>query len=164
VLIVASGDLDEYALERLAKAGAPIDAFGIGTELVTSRDAPALSMVYKLVELDGSGRFKLAPGKTTYPMAKQVYRRRDETGNFAGDLVARADEPAPADMEPLLVPVLRAGQFVVRRASLAEARERCRAQLAALPEDLKAPRSDATYPVTYSDRLEADAARIMHGA
>jgi nicotinate phosphoribosyltransferase len=164
VLIVVSGDLDEYALERLAKAGAPIDAFGIGTELVTSRDAPALSMVYKLVELDGSGRFKLAPGKTTYPMAKQVYRRRDETGNFAGDLVARADEPAPADMEPLLVPVLRAGQFVVRRASLAEARERCRAQLAALPEDLKAPRSDATYPVTYSDRLEADAARIMHGA
>jgi nicotinate phosphoribosyltransferase len=161
VRIVASGDLDEYAVERLIAAGAPIDAYGIGTELVTSRDAPALSMVYKLVELDGSGRFKLAPGKKTYPMSKQVYRRRDDGGILAGDIVARADEPAPADTEPLLVPVLREGRFVGRRATLSDARDRCRAQLAALPENLKALSSDATYPVIYSDRLEADAARLM---
>ncbi|OJW16379.1 MAG: nicotinate phosphoribosyltransferase [Planctomycetales bacterium 71-10] len=164
VRIVASGDLDEYALEKLTAAGAPIDGYGIGTELVTSRDAPALSMVYKLVELDGSGRFKLAPGKKTYPMAKQVYRRRDEAGAFAGDLVARADEPAPAGMEPLLVPVLRGGEPVARRPTLAESRARCRAQLDALPAELKRLRSDATYPVAYSDRLEADAARLMRGA
>ncbi|WP_337177845.1 nicotinate phosphoribosyltransferase [Paludisphaera sp.] len=161
VRIVASGDLDEFAVEGLIAAGAPIDAYGIGTELVTSRDAPAISMVYKLVELDGSGRFKLAPGKKTYPMAKQIYRRRDAAGILAGDLVARADEPAPPGMEPMLVPILREGQFVGRRATLAEARDRCRAQLAALPDDLKALRSDATYPVAYSDRLEADAARLM---
>ncbi len=161
VRIVASGDLDEYAVEKLADA--PIDSFGIGTELVTSRDAPALSMVYKLVELDGSGRFKLAPGKKTYPMAKQVYRRRDESGAFAGDLVARADEPAPSGTEPLLVPVLRDGEPVGRRPTLADARARCRAQLDALPADLKSLRSEATYPVAYSDRLEADAARLMQG-
>lgn len=163
VRIVVSGDLDEYTLEKLVAAGAPIDGFGIGTELVTSRDAPALSMVYKLVELDGSGRFKLAPGKKTYPMAKQVYRRRDESGILAGDLVARADEPAPEGMEPLLVPVLRGGEPVARRPTLADARARCRAQLDALPPELKALRSEATYPVSYSERLEADAARLMHG-
>ena len=73
----------------LLAASAPIDGFGVGTELITSRDAPALSMVYKLVEIDGEGRIKLSPGKKTYPMAKQVYRRRDGEGIFRGDVVTR---------------------------------------------------------------------------
>ncbi|MDG3006964.1 nicotinate phosphoribosyltransferase [Paludisphaera mucosa] len=163
VKIVASGDLDENALEELAASAAPIDGYGIGTELVTSRDAPAISMVYKLVEMEGAGRVKLAPGKKTYPMAKQVYRRRDPSGIFAGDLVARADEPAPDGLEPLLTPVLRAGCLVGRPPSIAEIRARCQAQLAALPDELKAPGSESHYPVVYSDRLEADAARLMHG-
>ncbi len=80
VKIVASGDLDEYQIAQLVASGAPIDGFGVGTELITSRDAPALAMVYKLVELDGEGKFKLSPGKKTYPMAKQVFRRRDPDG------------------------------------------------------------------------------------
>ncbi len=164
VRIFGSGDLDESALENLTAAGAPIDGYGVGTELVTVRDGPAISMVYKLVELDGSGRIKLAPGKKTYPMAKQVYRRRDESGVFVGDLVAKASEPAPEGMTPLLVPILSGGEYVARRATLAEARDRCRAQLAALPPELKALRTDAVYPVTYSDRLEADAARLMRGS
>ena len=45
------------------RSGAPIDGFGVGTELVTSRDAPALAMVYKLVELEGQGKFKLSPAR-----------------------------------------------------------------------------------------------------
>ncbi|WP_165248667.1 nicotinate phosphoribosyltransferase [Paludisphaera soli] len=162
VRIIASGDLDESALEDLAAAGAPIDGCGIGTELVTSRDAPALSMVYKLVELEGAGRVKLSPGKKTYPMAKQVYRRRDASGRFVGDLVARADEPTPDQGdEPLLVPVLRGGEPARRPPGLEEIRARCRDQLAALPEAVKALRSEAVYPVSYSDRLEADAERLM---
>ncbi|WP_165067184.1 nicotinate phosphoribosyltransferase [Paludisphaera rhizosphaerae] len=161
VKIMASGDLDEEALERLSAAGAPIDGYGIGTELVTSRDAPAISMVYKLVELDGRGRYKLAPGKKTYPMAKQVYRRRDADGRFAGDLVTRADEPAPEGFEPLLTPVMRGGEPIPHHLSLAEARIRCRAQLAALPDDLRSLHTQAGYPVDYSDRLEAEAARLM---
>ena len=109
VKIMVSGDLDEYRIARLVASGAPVDGFGVGTELITSRDAPALGMVYKLVELDGQGKYKLSPAKRTYPMAKQVYRRRDAAGRFAGDHVTGADERAEG--EPLLVPVVRAGRL-----------------------------------------------------
>src|SRR5262249_49711988 len=66
VKIMASGDLDEFRIAALVAGGAPIDGFGVGTELITSRDAPALAMVYKLVEVEGQGRFKLSPGKKSY--------------------------------------------------------------------------------------------------
>ncbi len=159
VKIMVSGDLDEERIARLVEAGAPVDGFGVGTELITSRDAPALGMVYKLVELDGQGRYKLSPAKRTYPMAKQVFRRRDAAGRFAGDLVTRADESA--DGEPLLVPFLCGGHLVEPLPSLDSIRERCRAQLAALPARLLALDARPDYPITYSDTLEADARRLM---
>ena len=110
VKIMASGDLDEYRIAQLVDSGSPVDGFGVGTELITSRDAPALGMVYKLVELDGHGKFKLSPGKKTYPMAKQVFRRRDGAGRFSGDHVTQAGESAQG--EPLLVPIVRGGRLV----------------------------------------------------
>lgn len=157
--IIVSGDLDEHGIARLVDAGAPIDGFGVGTELVTSRDAPALGMVYKLVELDGQGKYKLSSGKKTYPMAKQVYRRRDAAGHFAGDLVTRADETAPG--EPLLRPVILGGKPAGRLPSLDEIRQHCRQQLAALPDRLRALGASPDYPISYSDALEADARRLM---
>jgi nicotinate phosphoribosyltransferase len=159
VEIVASCDLDEYNIARLLAASAPIDAFGVGTELITSRDAPALSMVYKLVEIDGHGRFKLSPGKKSYPMAKQVYRRCDSAGKFRGDLVARADESAEG--EPLLVHLVKAGRLVAPLPSLSTIRDRCANQLAQLPDGLKELESTSAYPISYSDHLEADAQRLM---
>jgi nicotinate phosphoribosyltransferase len=159
VRIMASGDLDEYQIERMLAAGAPIDGFGIGTELITSRDAPALSMVYKLVEIEGHGRFKLSPGKKTYPMAKQVYRQRDRHGFICGDLVTRADEVAPGD--PLLVPIVRAGKLTGELPTLEAIRAHCTAQVAMLPEHLKRLDAEGDYPVTYSDQLEADAKKVM---
>jgi len=161
VQIVASGDLEEIGLAEFAAADTPIDGYGIGTELVTSRDAPALSMVYKLVELESRGVYKLAPGKRTYPAAKQVYRRVDADGRIEGDLVTRADEPPPHRGEPLLIPILRGGQLVAPQPSLEAIRQRCAAQLAALPEPLKTLEADHVYPVTYSDLLEAEAQRLM---
>jgi nicotinate phosphoribosyltransferase len=159
VKIIASGDLDEFQIERLLSSGVPIDAFGVGTELITSRDAPALSMVYKLVELEGQGKVKLSPGKKTYPMAKQVFRRRDERGRFLGDQVTRADESAEG--EPLLVPVVRSGRLLGELPSLDQIRQRCRQQLAGLPERLLKLDALPSYPITYSDRLESDAQRLM---
>jgi nicotinate phosphoribosyltransferase len=159
VKILASGDLDEYRIARLVTAGAPIDGFGVGTELITSRDAPALAAVYKLVELEGQGRFKLSPGKTTYPMAKRVFRRRDGSGRFAGDHVTRADEAAEG--EPLLVPIVREGRWVTALPLLESIRHRCREQLSALPERLRGLDARPDYPITYSDVLEADARRLM---
>jgi nicotinate phosphoribosyltransferase len=159
VKIVVSSDLDEHLIEELVNTGAPIDGFGVGTELITSRDAPALSMVYKLVELDGLGKFKLSPGKKSYPMAKQVFRRRDRSDRFCGDHVTRADESAEG--QPLLVPILQAGRLVAELPSLDSIQNHCRAQLASLPERLRRLDAKPDYPVGYSEVLEADARRLF---
>ena len=158
VKIVASGDLDEWKIAELIAAGAAIDAFGVGTELITSRDAPALSMVYKLVALDGQGRIKRSPGKRTYPLAKQVYRSRDATGRFLGDHVSRSDEVAPGD--PLLVPILRDGGLVAPLPDLESIRGHHRVQVEALPEALRGVDAQASYPITYSEALDREAARL----
>ena len=159
VKILASGDLDESRIEQLLAASAPIDGFGVGTELITSRDAPALSMVYKLVEIDGQGKIKLSPGKKTYPMAKQIDRQRDGQGKFRCDVVIRSDEKPSG--EPLLVPVVRSGRLVGDLPTLGTIRARCAEQLAALPDHLKHLDAPPDYPITYSDRLEEDARRLM---
>jgi nicotinate phosphoribosyltransferase len=159
VKIIASGDLDEFKIADLVAAGTPIDGFGVGTELITSRDAPALAMVYKLVELDGEGKFKLSPGKRNYPMAKQVFRCLDENSKFCGDHVTQSEETAEG--EPLLIPILRSGRLVTELPVLESIRARCRTQLAALPEKLLALNAQPDYPITYSDALEADARRLM---
>jgi nicotinate phosphoribosyltransferase len=159
VKIVVSGDLDERSIHDLVNAGAPIDGFGVGTELITSRDAPALSLVYKLVELDGAGRFKLSRGKKSYPMAKQAYRRRDGSHRFCGDHVTRADESAEG--EPLLLPILKAGRLVSALPSLESIRNHGRTQLSAIPQRLRELDAIPDYPITYSDSLEADARRLF---
>ena len=159
VKIMVSGDLDELRIAQLVGASAPVDGFGVGTELVTSRDAPAMGMVYKLVEMDGQGRFKLSPGKRTYPMVKQVFRRRDGAGRFAGDHITRADETAEG--EPLLVPLVRQGQLVAPLPPLGRIRQHCREQLASLPERLLGLDAPSDYPISYSEALEADARRLM---
>ena len=76
--VFASGDLDEHLIARLREDGAPIDAFGVGTRLATSADAPFVEGIYKLVEIEEADRvipkFKSSPGKETYPGKKQVLR------------------------------------------------------------------------------------------
>jgi len=161
VKILGSGDLDEFQIADLLAAGAPLDAFGVGTELITSRDAPALSMVYKLVELDGRGRVKLSPGKRTYPLAKQVYRRRDGQGRFAGDTVTGAAEVVYGD--PLLVPVVREGRLASSLPGLEAIREHCRRQVESLPEELRGLHAAGSYPLAYSDLLEREGARLGLG-
>jgi nicotinate phosphoribosyltransferase len=156
--IFASGDLDEYRIADLVAAGAPIDAFGVGTELVTSRDAPALSMVYKLVALHGEGRIKLSPGKKTYPLAKQVHRGRDPIGRFAGDHVTRADEESEG--ETLLVPIVRGGRLAGPLPGIEAIRSHCARQLAALPDRLRGNHAEPGYPMSYSDALEREAERL----
>ena len=161
VKILVSNDLDEFKISELLGQGAPIDAFGVGTELITSRDAPAISMVYKLVELDGAGRIKRSPGKRTYPMAKQVYRARSPDGKFARDRITGAGEVAEG--EALLVPILRGGALIAELPRLDAIRERCRAQREALPDALRGVEAVASYPLEYSEALEAEASRLGLG-
>jgi nicotinate phosphoribosyltransferase len=155
--IFASGDLDEFKIADLIAAGAPIDLFGVGTDLSTSRDAPALGGVYKLVEVEFDGRvapkMKLSRDKATYPYRKQVWRATAGDGSFAGDVIARADE-TDLPGAPLLALVMREGEIVASLHDLREAQERARRQLASLPESYKRLVEAQTYPVRYSDRLE----------
>ena len=125
--IFASGGLDEYAIAGLVAQQAPIDAYGVGTKMGVSADAPFLDSAYKLVTYAGRPVMKLSPGKATAPGAKQVYRGPD------GDVIALRDEPPRPDGEPLLVPVMRGGQRLNGHEPLAEAQRRCATDLARLP-------------------------------
>jgi nicotinate phosphoribosyltransferase len=159
VQILASGDLDEHRIEGLLAAGAPIDAFGVGTQLGTSGDAPALGVVYKLVE-DASGpRIKLATGKVTLPGRKQVWRAADR------DVVSLHDEEVP-DARPLLRPVMAGGRRLGAE-PLDRIRDRCVAALAALPpalRDLDRAAGSApgpSWPVEVSAGLSGLASRVQ---
>ena len=156
--IAASGDLEEIRIAELVAADAPIDVWGVGTELGTSRDSPAVNGVYKLVADragDGwRGVWKRSPGKATLPGPKQVFRNFED-GRMAHDVIAAADEEL--DGEGLLVPAMRGGERV-RAESLEEIRARVDAQLAALPEHLRlAVETDEPYRVAYSERLRETA-------
>ena len=156
--IVASGDLNEYKISEMLRAGAPLDIFGVGTDLVTSRDEPALQCVYKLVEEEKNGKviykIKLSENKATCPAAKQVFRFSDADGNFTHDIIAKADEEAPDGSEPLLAPVMRGGKLISPLPSLRESQELARKDLARLPGKYKDFIKAAKYPITYSDTLK----------
>jgi len=153
VRIVASGNLDEYRIARLLDDGAPLDAFGVGTSLDTSADAPALDVAYKLEEYAGRPRRKRSPGKLTWPGRKQVWRRRGADGKLAGDTLALADETAAG--EPLLREVMRDGRRCGELPSLPAARDYCRARVAELPPALQLlEEGAAAYPVRVSERLK----------
>ncbi len=98
--IVVSGGLNEARVDALVKAGAPIDIFGVGTDMSVAADAPALDIAYKLIESAGSGRMKLSGRKGTTPGCKQIFRRM-------ADVVARRDETHEGT--PLLEPVMLGG-------------------------------------------------------
>jgi len=136
IQIVLSGGLDEHGIAELLAAGVPADAFGVGTALDVSSDAPALDMAYKLEEYAGQPRRKSSPGKATWPGAKQVYRERSEAGQYLCDRVVRLGEGAAG--EPLLQEVMRNGRRSAPLPRLGRSRDYCRAELEALPPALRA--------------------------
>jgi nicotinate phosphoribosyltransferase len=154
VRIFASGGLDEMDVDRLVRAGAPIDAFGIGTKMGTSADAPYLDSVYKLVEFDGRPVLKLSTAKATLPGRKQVFRGPE------GDVLGLREEPVPAGHEPLLVPVMRGGRRTGPPETLAEARRRFEADLAAVPEPARRLADPEPPAPRVSDALQALAGSV----
>jgi nicotinate phosphoribosyltransferase len=153
VRIFASGNLDEHRLHELVAGGAPIDAFGVGTRMNVSADAPFLDCAYKMTEYDGRPRRKRSAGKANWPGRRQVFRRFGTDGRMRDDLVGLDGEDAEGT--PLLLPVLRAGRPVGPAPPLEALRERARAQLAALPEALRALAPAPHYPVAVSGALRA---------
>ena len=134
VSIFASGSLDEFELQEMLAKGAPIDGFGIGTRLDTSRDAPYLDCAYKLMEYAGTPRRKLSEGKATLPGRKQVYRSYDAAGRMCGDvLTVEGDEH---EGEALIQPVMSGGQRLQEPETLEMIRERVSHSLERLPDSL----------------------------
>jgi nicotinate phosphoribosyltransferase len=154
VEVFASGGLDEFAVGELLRAGAPISGFGVGTKVGVSADAPWTDCVYKLVEYRGLPTLKLSTGKRSLPGPKQVFRYRDQSGDYLRDVIGLAIEPPPdRDGEPLLKDVMRGGRLTNQHPPLEELRERFARDFAHLPETHKALRSPATYDVRYSQGL-----------
>lgn len=154
--IFATNDLNEWKVAEMLAAGAPIDAFGIGTQLATSFDAPALSAVYKMVELHRQGEVhytaKFSDEKTTLPGAKQIFRFPDH------DVVALSNECGTdfVGAEPLLRPVIHRGELIERLPTLGEARLRAAEAIQALPAGLRSlDVADEPYRVEVSPRLLA---------
>jgi nicotinate phosphoribosyltransferase len=160
VQIVASSSLNEYEIARLLDAGAPIDGFGVGTEMGVSRDVPTVDVVYKLVEYAGRGRLKQATGKEVLPGRKQVFRV-EQDGVAGHDVLTRDDETVAG--RPLLEPVMTDGvRLPAGRVTLAESRARATREIAALPSHVR--RNDPArppYEVEISPALLAERDRLL---
>lgn len=132
--IMATGDLNEYKITELLAAGAPIDAFGVGTELATSTDAPSHGAVYKLVEIGVGGAMrataKTSAEKSTLPGAKQIFRYADY------DVLGLTGE-CRMGCQALLRPVVLHGEPVWPQPGIVEIREHARRCLAALPAEVR---------------------------
>jgi nicotinate phosphoribosyltransferase len=187
VKILASGDLNEYLIAELLAKGAQIDAFGVGTQLSTSFDRPALGGVYKLVSISDKEeikmKMKLSPEKATYPGAKQVWRQTAENGRYASDVIALENEKGfekQNGWRPLLQQVMTAGVAREERAinedwqdvdesqairnirlqRLNRAKNIAAEELKRLPEELLFLETEAKYPLQFSERLIAEKERI----
>ncbi len=156
--IFVSGDLNEYILNDLTSKDAPIDFFGVGTELVTSRDDPALPGIYKLVSLTRDGnevyRAKTSEGKMTLPGAKQIYRKYNVKKQIREDILALQDERIPADARPLLLKVLENGSLVKELPSIDEIRKFAKEELRTLPTRFLRLKGSETPPLKLSAKLQ----------
>ncbi|MFW9830658.1 MAG: nicotinate phosphoribosyltransferase [Candidatus Thorarchaeota archaeon] len=174
VKIFVSSDLDEYRIEEIIRADAPIDGFGVGTRLTTganynpiSREGgpSALPGVYKLVERIGKDKqpipkTKLSAQKVLVPYRKQVHRHRDKENMFHRDTVSRWEEPI-GDAEPLLIPIIEKGDIVYNFPKLEETRQYCHHQIAQLPKAYRILTDAPVYPVKLSPELENAMKKII---
>lgn len=132
--IMASGDLDEVKIAAIVASGAPVDSFGVGTELATSGDAPSMGAIYKLVEIEHAGEVrytaKNSPDKHTLPGTKQLFRYPE------CDLIGLHNECA-GGAEAMLKPVIIGGDLVCPLPSAAEIRQRASRVLSPWPSGIR---------------------------
>ncbi|MCK9228317.1 MAG: nicotinate phosphoribosyltransferase [Syntrophorhabdaceae bacterium] len=181
VRIAASNQLDEYVIRSLMDQGAPIDAFGVGTSVVTGQPDAALDGVYKLAKAGGHPVIKLSENisKITLPDKKQVWRAIDNEGLFLGaDVVGLEDETGPVEMhhpffphqscviktketEPLLHPVMVRGKIVYDPPSLPQTAQYARERLKMLPAAYKRFENPHIYKVGISSMLKTLRDRLI---
>ncbi|GDY33325.1 nicotinate phosphoribosyltransferase [Gandjariella thermophila] len=151
--IVVSGDLDEHAIAALRAE--PVDAYGVGTAVVTGSGAPTANMVYKLVEVDGRPVEKRSEHKASRGGRKAALRRHKPTGTALEEVVYRCGPGRPRpelgdhDRE-LQIPLVRAGQRVDGLPTLEDSRERLRKALVSVPwEGLKLSSGEPAIPTVF---------------
>lgn len=167
VKVLVSGDIDEFRVEELLRSGAPIDGFGVGGNLgvgLGSVDSGTvggvIGAVYKLSWIEdqagANARMKIAGSKSTWPGRKAVYR----LGEFDHDVIALDDEPAPTGGRSLLLHWMEGGQLIGPTPSLSEIQQRAIANLAILPDSLKALTVSDPYDVRFSDGIRTLRSKI----
>jgi len=147
--IYASGDMDEWEIQRLQQAGACIDGYGIGTKLVTGQP---VNGVYKLVEINGIPVSKKSAGKQTYGYAKQIWRSYQD-GLVKEDVVTRADR-TPNSGQPLLELVIKAGALLKPLDDLETIALRVRENVRSLPQSCRDISQPTPPSVTIDLQLE----------
>ncbi|HVV09955.1 nicotinate phosphoribosyltransferase [Amycolatopsis sp.] len=148
--IVVSGDLDEHAIAALRAE--PVDAYGVGTSVVTGSGAPTAGMVYKLVEVDGRPVAKRSENKASRGGRKGALRRHKPTGTAIEEVVypyGEAPEPGEHDRR-LQIPLMTGGQPVPDLPTLDDGRQRLRQGLVSLPwEGLKLSHGEPAIPTVF---------------
>jgi nicotinate phosphoribosyltransferase len=152
VKIFASGGFDEFKIREVLSAGAKIDAFGVGTSLGVSADAPFLDIVYKLVRYGQRHVRKYSPGKETLGGDKQVFRFYDQKGLYQKDVIGLRNETFPAG-SALLKPVMESGQMITPYPTLKGIRQYFESNFTFLPDKYKDVFALEHYPVEVSPRL-----------
>jgi nicotinate phosphoribosyltransferase len=149
VKIFASGGYDEFKIKEVLEAGASIDAFGVGTSLGVSADAPFLDIVYKLVRYGERHVRKFSPGKETLGGDKQVFRFYDKKGLYHKDVIGFRNERV-ANGSSLLKPAMLSGQMIQPYPSLDDIRQFFSSNFAFLPDVYKDITAIENYPVVMS--------------
>ncbi len=158
VKIFASSGFDEHKIDQLLRKGACIDAFGVGTKLGVSADAPYFDIVYKMVHFRDRDIKKRSPGKVNLAGEKQVFRKTDASGRYLEDTIGLKAEAPPENARPLLQTAMAQGVPEQPDTSLDEIRSAVHYNLSCLPDPYKDLAADEEYPVVLSEGLK----RIQH--
>ncbi len=148
--IFASGDLDEWEIERLQKAGASIDGYGVGTKLVTGTP---VNGVYKLVEIDGIPTMKKSSSKVTYPGRKQIFRTISD-GLIQQDRLGLATEDMTETETPLLQLVMKQGTRINSPETLDTIRQRTSNSVATLARETRNISNPNLMSIKVSDAIK----------
>ena len=162
-LIFASGNLDEYKIKKMVKENAPIDAFGVGTNMGCSSDNPYTDVIYKLVEIKERGKnfiptMKLSEGKVTLPARKQVFRIFDKNGTMEKDIIGLEKEKING--KKLLKKLMDKGKRISKEKSCQEKQEIFLKKIKTLPPSLKEIDTNYQYPILISNELASLAERV----
>ena len=153
IKILASSGFDEYKIASVLSAGARIDAFGVGTKIGVSADAPYMDIVYKMVRFAGRDVRKFSPQKVTLAGEKQVFRVAGDSGIYLKDYIGVRKENVDGGL-PMLASVMKGGRVLGPHPSLSQIRDSFNANFSALPESIKALDAGQTYPVLITARLK----------